>query len=84
MLKKQARVTSKGQITLPFEVRRKMGVHSGDRVEFEEDGAEFRVRPVRTESPFAKYAGIGNPGIPRGRKAIIRYIRKMRGHDDGD
>lgn len=84
MVKKQARVTSKGQITLPFEVRRKMGVRSGDRVEFEEDGAEFRVRPVRTVSPFAKYAGIGNPGLPRGRKAIVRYIRKMRGHDNGD
>jgi hypothetical protein len=32
------------------------------------------------ESPFEKYRGIGNPGIPRGRKAIIRWIREMRGH----
>lgn len=83
-MKRQARLTSKGQITVPREVRRKLGVRAGDRLEFEEDGADFRVRPVRTESPFKKYAGIGNPGIPRGRRAIIRYIRKMRGHDDGD
>jgi AbrB family looped-hinge helix DNA binding protein len=82
--KKQARITSKGQITVPHEVRRALGVRPGDKLEFEKDGAGFRVRPVRTESPFAKYQGIGNPGIPRGRKAIIRYIRKMRGHDDGD
>jgi antitoxin PrlF len=83
-VKKQARITSKGQITLPYEVRRAMGVRVGDKVEFEKDDTGFHVRPVRTESPFAKYAGIGNPGIPRGRKAIIRYVRKMRGHDDGD
>jgi antitoxin PrlF len=79
MLKKQARVTSKGQITLPVEVRRKMGVRSGDRVEFEEDGVEFRVRPVRAGDPFEKYRGIGTPGIGRGRKAVLRWSRQMRG-----
>jgi AbrB family looped-hinge helix DNA binding protein len=78
-LKKQARITSKGQITVPFEVRRAMGVRAGDKLEFEKDGADFRVRPVRTESPFAKYQGIGTPGIGRGRKAILRYFRQMRG-----
>ena len=56
-----------------------MGVRAGDRLEFEEDGAEFRVRAVRAESPFAKYQGIGTPGIGRGRKAILRYFRQMRG-----
>jgi AbrB family looped-hinge helix DNA binding protein len=83
-VKKQARITSKGQITLPYEIRTAMGVRPGDKVEFEKDEAGFRVRPVRAESPFAKYAGIGNPGIPRGRKAILRYVREMRGHDNGD
>jgi AbrB family looped-hinge helix DNA binding protein len=83
-VKRQARITSKGQITVPYEVRQAMGVQPGDKLEFEKNGADFVVRPVRTESPFAKYQGIGNPGIPRGRKAIICYFRKMRGHDDCD
>lgn len=83
-MKRQARITSKRQITVPFEICRAMSVRPGDKLEFETDGANCRVRPVRTESPFKKYVGIGNPGIPRGRKAIIRYIRKMRGHDNGD
>lgn len=78
-MKRQARITSKGQITVPYEVRRAMGVRAGDKLEFEKDGAGFRVRPVRTESPFEKFRGIGNPGIPRGKKGILRYIRKMRG-----
>lgn len=32
----EAKVTSKGQITIPKEVREKMNLHSGDRVLFEE------------------------------------------------
>jgi AbrB family looped-hinge helix DNA binding protein len=78
-VKKQARITSKGQITVPHEVRRALGVRPGDKLLFEQDGAAFRVRPVRKQSPFEKYRGVGNPGIPSGRKAIVRYFRKMRG-----
>jgi AbrB family looped-hinge helix DNA binding protein len=78
-VKRQARITSKGQITVPYEVRRAMGVRAGDKLEFEKDGKDFRVRPIRTESPFEKFRGIGNPGIPRGKKGILRYIREMRG-----
>jgi AbrB family looped-hinge helix DNA binding protein len=78
-VKRQARITSKGQITVPYEVRRAMGVRPGDKLEFEKDGKDFRVRPVRAQSPFEKFRGIGNPGIPRGKKGILRYIREMRG-----
>jgi len=28
---------------------------------------------------FEKYRGIGNPGIPSGRKAVVRIIRQLRG-----
>ncbi len=78
-MKKQARITSKGQITVPHEIRRALGVRPGDKLLFEKDGAGVRVRPVRTKSPFAKYRGIGNPGIASGRKAILRRVRELRG-----
>ncbi len=78
-MKKQAKVTSKGQITLPREIRRRLGVRAGDRVEFEDDGKVMKVRPVRKKSPFEKYAGIGNPGIGKGRKAILKWMRELRG-----
>lgn len=32
-----AKLTSKGQLTLPKEVRESLGVHRGDRVEFRQD-----------------------------------------------
>jgi AbrB family looped-hinge helix DNA binding protein len=78
-MKKLARITSKGRITLPHEVRRALGVGAGDRLLFERDGAGFRLSPVRSKSPFEKYRGIGNPGMPFGRKGITRTLRKLRG-----
>jgi antitoxin PrlF len=78
-MKKLARITSKGQITVPHEIRRALGVGAGDKLLFEKDGSEVRVRPVRTKSPFEKYRGIGSPGIPRGRKGVVRWVRELRG-----
>jgi AbrB family looped-hinge helix DNA binding protein len=78
-MQRQAKVTSKGQITIPHEIRRVLGIRPGDTLEFESGESGVQVRPVRKESPFAKYAGIGNPGIPSGRKAIIKYMRDLRG-----
>ena len=78
-MQKKARITSKGQITVPREIRRLLGVGPGDSLVFEGDGARARVRPVRARSPFARYRGIGNPGIPSGRRAIVRWLRGLRG-----
>lgn len=78
-MKKQARITSKGQITVPHDIRRALGVRPGDKLLFEQDGAGVRVRPVRSRSPFEKYRGIGTPGIPRGRKAVVSWVRELRG-----
>jgi AbrB family looped-hinge helix DNA binding protein len=75
---KQAKITSKGQITVPREVRRVLGVRPGDRLIFESDEKGIRVRPLRTKSPFAKFKAIGNPGIASGRKQIIRWVRNLR------
>lgn len=78
-LRKKARITSKGQITVPREIRRALGVRQGDTLVFEQDKNGVRVLPDRGESPFAKYRGIGTPGIGPGRKAILRYMRTLRG-----
>jgi antitoxin PrlF len=78
-MRKQAKVTSKEQVTVPREIRRRLGVRTGDRWLFEEDGDGVRVTAVRKESPFKKYAGTGNPGIGKGRKGIPKWLRKMRG-----
>lgn len=82
-MKRQAKVTSKGQITVPRDIRRKLGIRAGDRLEFEDHADGVRVTAVRKESPFAKYMGIGNPGIGKGRKGIQKWLRTLRGDLDG-
>jgi len=42
-----AMVTSKGQVTIPKDVRRRMGLDRGDRVEFVElESGGFAIRPA--------------------------------------
>ena len=40
-------VTNRGQVTLPAEVRRVLGARGGDKVAFQIDGDEVRLRPAR-------------------------------------
>ena len=78
-MQKRATITSKGQITVPREVRRMLGVRSGDKLLFESDGKGVRVRPIGNRSAFSKYRGIGNPEIPSGRRSIRKWLRGVRG-----
>jgi antitoxin PrlF len=59
-----ATITSKGQVTLPREVRDHLHVREGDRVEFviDRDG-EVRVRPV-TGSVEELFGMLRRPGSP--------------------
>ena len=81
-MKKTARMTSKGQITVPHEIRRALGIQAGDQLVFERDRRGVRVRPVRAKSRFEKYRGIGMPGVRRGRKAVVKWLREVRGNDN--
>jgi antitoxin PrlF len=45
-----ATVTSKGQVTIPAEVRQRLGIEAGDRLLFSVDGAELRVQVVKQRS----------------------------------
>jgi AbrB family looped-hinge helix DNA binding protein len=51
-----ATLTSKGQVTLPKSVRDRLGVQTGDRVEFIETPAGFLILPVKRE--LAEIKGI--------------------------
>lgn len=53
----KAKVTSKGQVTIPKEVRERLGLRPGDAIEFVEDRRGFRVQKRVAASPFKKYRG---------------------------
>jgi antitoxin PrlF len=51
-------ISSKGQITVPLEIRKRLGLKTGDRVEFVEEERRTTLRPVRApKNPFVKYVG---------------------------
>jgi antitoxin PrlF len=51
-------ISSKGQITVPLEIRNRLGLKRGDRVEFVVEDDRTTIRPARApENPFVKYVG---------------------------
>ena len=42
-----ARITSKGQVTIPKQVREQLGVDVGDELDFRMEGGRLEVRPIR-------------------------------------
>ena len=52
-----SRLTSKGQITLPKEVRDQLGLRPGDEVEFVQEDDNYLLRKHATSSPFDQYVG---------------------------
>ena len=56
---RDATLTSKGQVTIPAEVRRRLGLRPGDHIGFVIDGDEVRL--VRKENNIEAAFGICKP-----------------------
>jgi AbrB family looped-hinge helix DNA binding protein len=71
-------ISSKGQVTIPREIRERLGVAAGDRIEFVIEGDNTVIRPSRPNpDPFEKYVGILGP-FPGGEEGIKAWIDDMR------
>ena len=64
----QAKVTSKGQVTLPKQLRTQLAIRSGDRLEFEMDKPD-RISVRKKRAPGSS-TGCGKRFLKRKRKAI--------------
>ncbi len=74
------KISSKGQITIPIEVRKRLGVKPGDRVEIVNDEGKQVLRPVQAdESPFTKLIGC----LPafKSTEEVVAYWRDLRDPD---
>jgi len=56
----KSKLTSKGQITIPKDVRERLGLRPGDEIDFVEDKVGFRVQKRILASPFKRYRGYLN------------------------
>ncbi len=62
----KTKVTTKGQVTIPKDVRERLGLRPGDEIEFVEDRSGYRVQKRMPASPFEKYRG---------------YLKQLAGRD---
>jgi antitoxin PrlF len=75
-------ISSKGQVTIPQEIRKRLGLEPGDRVEFVVEEGRTIVRPARSEAnPYEKYIGVAGP-FPGGEEGIKAWIDEMRSDQD--
>jgi AbrB family looped-hinge helix DNA binding protein len=76
----QSKISSQGQITLPVEIRDRLGVKVGESVKFvaNKDGQTV-VLPVREEeNPFLKWIGTAPPMTEAGYEDSVAWVRDMR------
>lgn len=72
-----ATVTSKGQVTIPQQIRQRLGLKQGDRVEFIIENGGAVIRPARADgNPFAAYTGaLGGFATEADVNAWLRALR---------
>lgn len=73
-------ISSKGQVTVPIEVRQRLGLKQGDRVEFVFEDGRTVLRPSRpATNPFAAYVG----ALPAfsSLEEINAWVRDLRDDD---
>jgi len=73
-------ISSKGQITVPVEIRNRLGLHPGDRVEFCVEDGRTTLRPIREEgNVFEQFIGALPYNDPNTNS--LSFWRELRGHD---
>ena len=71
-------VSTKGQVTIPHEIRQRLGLKEGDRVEFITEEGVTIIRPARTiTNPFEEFVGaLGT--FSGGKEEINAWVADLR------
>ncbi len=73
-------VTTKGQITIPIDIRSRFNIHPNDRMDFIVEGERIVITPVRTLKDLrgaVKAAGRGDAVADRAaaKKAVAKRVK---------
>ena len=80
-MKYSSTISSKGQVTVPQEIRSRLGLSAGDRVEFVIEGKRTVIRPSRSVSnAFEKYKGVLGT-FPGGEREINSWLSELRSEE---
>lgn len=78
----KAKITSKGQVTIPKEIREALGAKEGDSLVFEVENGGAKVSVERKPISFADYAGAWREGEGMTGQEVNEYVRWLRGYED--
>lgn len=70
----KAKVTSKGQVTIPIEVRNKIGIKPGSYIEIRETEVGYVIKKQVEDDCLKKYIGILN-----NETVSDKVVRELRG-----
>jgi len=76
-----AKITSKGQITIPLDIRRKLGVKEGDKVLFVEEYGRIYILNSSMEAlkeAQAAFSGEAERSGLRGEDDVVAMIKQLR------
>jgi AbrB family looped-hinge helix DNA binding protein len=81
------RITTKGQVTIPKEIREPLGIEPGDEIAFEEVSSGYKIQkkePTTADGndPFAKYRGSAESDETMPER--MRRLRREYPRDVGD
>ena len=71
----RSKITSKAQVTIPKEIRRRLGVKPGDEVLFVEDREGVHLRRLGADSAFAEWVGYLSHLQGRSSDDLVREMR---------
>jgi AbrB family looped-hinge helix DNA binding protein len=71
-----ATVTSKGQVVIPAEIRKRYGIKAGTQLAFIEDGNMLILQPI-TEEVIRR-----TRGISKGGPSLVKMLKQMRKAED--
>ena len=69
------KLTSKGQVTIPKDVRERLGLRPGDQIEFVEGPQGVHIHKRVPGSPFKKYRGYLASLAGRDPDELVREMR---------
>jgi len=77
-------LSTKGQVTVPQQIRVRLGLRVGDSIEFTVEGDRTIIRPARRgTNPFEKYRGaLGT--FRGGKEEINAWVRELRDEEPED
>jgi AbrB family looped-hinge helix DNA binding protein len=76
----KSKISSKGQITLPIEIRKRLGVKEGESVKFvaDKDGRTIMLPAHDEVDVFARWVGTAPPMTDFGYEDSVAWVRDMR------